>query len=294
MINPKFLCISAAVGFVLSFLIGVVSGIGFIHILLRAFIFAAVFAAVAAGATYLYQKFLSEANPDSDAGLGASSEKLAPKVGGIVDVTVDDSQLPEDEQGPQFYVGNNRASFGSEDLSEKTTAAASPELKSEKQTVSPARAKVETEPAEKKSSANTDHKNDEPEDEGIENLQEDAEPVSSKDASFVPLDFAANAPKIASSDGSGGHSVASKPDESKQSDTPNEMSEDALDDLPDIEDIGPGTTKPENDDIISDSDFASNGSASSKSVNFPDGKNAKEQDSALMAKAISTLLAKDK
>ena len=59
MINPKYIGIAAGVGFVLSFLIGIFSGISFGLLLLRALICAAIFAAVGTGGSILYQKFLS-------------------------------------------------------------------------------------------------------------------------------------------------------------------------------------------------------------------------------------------
>src|SRR5574344_863315 len=107
MINPKFVCISAAVGFVQS--------------LLRAVIFAAVFALIAVAVTYLYSKFLSDVQTDSAPSAAPDAEEpKAQKTGGIVDITLDEGSLPDDDQGPQFYVGNNRAALGSEDLTDKS------------------------------------------------------------------------------------------------------------------------------------------------------------------------------
>lgn len=108
MINPKHICIAAGVGFVLSFLIGIFSGIGILLVLIRALICAAIFAAVGTGGSILYQMFLSDGQTESVS--DTPVEKVS-RAGGVVDITIGDENLLEDEQGPRFNVGRTRSAL---------------------------------------------------------------------------------------------------------------------------------------------------------------------------------------
>ena len=65
MFNPKVLIITAAVGFVLSFLAGLFSGISFGYILLRALISAIILVLVAIGISYSAEKSLLDLSATS-------------------------------------------------------------------------------------------------------------------------------------------------------------------------------------------------------------------------------------
>ena len=106
MINPKNIAISACVGFFLSFFIGLVSDVRFSHVLLRAFFFALVFAALCVGISFIYQRFLSNDNGSFSVEADSPAAKTA---GGVVNIVVDDSALVDDGITPKFTVMNNHA-----------------------------------------------------------------------------------------------------------------------------------------------------------------------------------------
>ena len=93
MINPKNIAVSACVGFFLSFFIGLVSDVRFSHVILRAFIFALVFAALCVGISFIYQKFLSNEGASFSVEQDPSAAKTA---GSVVNIVVDDSALVDD------------------------------------------------------------------------------------------------------------------------------------------------------------------------------------------------------
>lgn len=99
MFNPKVLIITAAVGFVLSFLAGLFSGISFGYILLRALISAIILVLVAIGISYISKTFL-----DVSVTLPVSGETTV--TGTTVDITVADEALPEESGAPEFYVAD--------------------------------------------------------------------------------------------------------------------------------------------------------------------------------------------
>ncbi|WP_010260063.1 hypothetical protein [Treponema primitia] len=73
MFNPKVSGIAAGIGFILSFLLGIITGAGFPLLLVRAFVFAAIFFALASagyGAITMYLPELLD-NPGEEGGLGS-------------------------------------------------------------------------------------------------------------------------------------------------------------------------------------------------------------------------------
>lgn len=110
MINPRIITVSAGIGFCLSFLIGLIFKVNFLSLLFRAVIFALVFAVVVAIACIVFDKFLSnESNYDSELAKDSSSNAT----GSVVNITVDDDNLPDDDYAPKFSVGNNRQALSS-------------------------------------------------------------------------------------------------------------------------------------------------------------------------------------
>lgn len=99
MFGPKIPVVAAAVGFVLSFLIGLFSGAAFPVFLLRAVIMALFFAAVAAGVHLLIQRFLPELLDSTGETAGDQGEKTT---GSVVDLTVG-----EQEEDPVLSFGSN-------------------------------------------------------------------------------------------------------------------------------------------------------------------------------------------
>jgi hypothetical protein len=86
--NIKISGIAAAVAFVLSLLLGLVSGGSFVMVLIRALIFGAVFFALLAGAQLLIGQFLPELFNIETAPTVAPAR---PAPGSVVDISVDDA-----------------------------------------------------------------------------------------------------------------------------------------------------------------------------------------------------------
>lgn len=109
MFNLKNVAASAGVGFVLSFLISIISTHRFFVASFRGFIFAVVFALLAFAAGFLNKRFLSiETLSDSKDEAG---KKTVSKPGSVVNITIDDENLTEDEAAPSFDVSGNKNFF---------------------------------------------------------------------------------------------------------------------------------------------------------------------------------------
>ena len=109
MFNLKNVAASAGVGFVLSFLISIISTHRFFVASFRGIIFAVVFAHVAFAAGFLNKRFLSvETLSDSKDEAG---KKPISKAGSVVNITIDDENLTEDEAAPNFDVSANKNFF---------------------------------------------------------------------------------------------------------------------------------------------------------------------------------------
>ncbi len=99
MFNPKLIAIAAVCGFVLSFITGLFAGVNFGILLLRGILSAAVSGGVTAGVFVLYKKFIEQSS-DSFSSAGES----VPPPGSVVDITLGDDALQDDDAGPGFYV----------------------------------------------------------------------------------------------------------------------------------------------------------------------------------------------
>lgn len=109
MFNLKNVAASAGVGFVLSFLISIISTHRFFVASFRGIIFAVVFALLAFAAGFLNKRFLSvETLSDSKDEAG---KKPISKAGSVVNITIDDENLTEDEAAPNFDVSANKNFF---------------------------------------------------------------------------------------------------------------------------------------------------------------------------------------
>lgn len=100
MTKPNFIIIPVCVGFFLSFIVGLISSVTFGVILLRAFIFAVLFGILGFGIGIVFQRFLLDAS-DLEGGSEASANI---RQGSVVDLSIGDEPLEEDENGPDFYV----------------------------------------------------------------------------------------------------------------------------------------------------------------------------------------------
>lgn len=101
--NVKYISISAAVGFILSFLVGIISKNTILGVFIKALIFAVLFALITLLISFLYSKFLNESSAIQD-------KELAPKqakTGSNVDIVIQDENLEDTENSPKFVVKEN-------------------------------------------------------------------------------------------------------------------------------------------------------------------------------------------
>lgn len=260
MINPKNICIFSCIGFFLSFFIGILSDVRFSQVLLRAFLFALLFAILGAGVSVVYSKFLS----DGSGTVSVDSDSLAQKsVGGVVNIVVDDENLADDGLSPKFTVVGHHA-----DLSDKSKPAKTSPVMNVASGVSEEPSPEEPSPLADDSAASFQPM-------GLgsvaksENTNTQKTPEVPAETESAAETASASASPVAASGPSG-----------------------SLDELPDIGNMGfadssegvASDTDPE-DEVISDTDFATGGA---KMHEQPISG-----DTSVMAKAIQTLLAKD-
>lgn len=253
MINPKNICFCSCIGFFLSFFIGLVSGVNFSHVLIRALIFALLFGAMGIGITFIYQKFLS--NDNGGFSMDGDSAPSKP-VGGVVNIVVDDTNLVDEGMSPKFTIAGNHA-----DLKEKRSEA--PVYNTKPTEGEPGSVPAATE------------------------YQNETSSPSEQDSSFKPVSLGGvegnNTDQTA---GSG----ASAQKDSSVSAIP--AGEEQLDELPDIGNMGieesAGDTASELNspaEVVTDTEFATGGSKMKEQ--------SVSGDTTVMAKAIQTLLAQD-
>ena len=96
--RPKYIISFASVGFVLSFIIGLFSSVPFGIVLLRALISALVMACVFFAGSVVFDKFLDANGPVTEA------TPIKTKTNGNADVSVDDSLIFDEENGPEFRI----------------------------------------------------------------------------------------------------------------------------------------------------------------------------------------------
>ncbi|MCR5606449.1 MAG: hypothetical protein K6F69_06515 [Treponema sp.] len=260
--NPKRLIYAAGVGFILSFIVGLFASIEFVHIIIRAIICAALFAGVAFACQSIFYKYLDE---PSDSGEVISS---APKVGGIVDLTLDGEKLSEDTNAPRFNVGSNLKDLSTIDVKDSNNNSGAAVANDKQETSSTSDSASSFKPmgvvnvaasSSTSAASNADNANDNNVKQN-QNTVSDSMPISSN----------------------------------SQSSNNQNVSLDTIDELPDIGDL----------DSEGDSASFSSGTTTSTSsmsvpadkkseVSFPDGSNPSVKDAALIAQAISTVLAKD-
>ena len=255
MISPKYISISAGLGFIVSFLIGVCSGIGFGHVVLRALICALFFGVMTVGILFLNQKFLSDGQMDAD--LDVPAEKMS-RVGGVIDITVDDDRLPEEEQGPRFNVASTRPAL-------RQTETAAEESADARQPVSEAAPVSDGDRA-------------------------GAPPQAEMSAGFTPMGLTQVASAVAEPKQA---KVAQQPVAPSHAAAPTAGAD--LGELPDISTFGGGdTADAAGEDVVDDSEFAeADVPQKARSSVFPDGVPASEQSASLMAQAIRTVLARE-
>jgi hypothetical protein len=141
MVNPKYVVVCSCVGLVLSFIICLISHISAGTMFLRALIFAVVFGILCAVIQIVFNKFLATGEGALSDGSGGS--RPAGSVGTVINISVGDDKLPDEEAAPKFVVKNTApvlVSEGPEVASYSRPDSASGAASSE----SPAQASAET------------------------------------------------------------------------------------------------------------------------------------------------------
>lgn len=244
-------------GFLVSFFFGFFSRAGFGTILIKALIFAVIFGVLGFAVNFVFKNFL-----DSEDVSSVSVETKTSNSGKSehkVDIVVQDEELPSDGTTQAFHVGTNHSMLNQNDL--------------------------ETEVENKKSVQESGN-------ETVSSANKEAAsgfvPISAKE---TLSDFSGTEAKSLNevSNADSKKSISEpKPAPETSSSSLDEMDE--LDNLPDLGDITTSQVLPtQEEQMVEDSDFSKNGASNNDIDSF-----AKGEDSALMAKAISTLLAKDK
>ncbi|WP_318676957.1 hypothetical protein [Treponema sp.] len=262
-VNFKMCSFTAAIAFVLSFFIALISGAGFGISLLRAIILAVCFGALSVGISFVYDKFLNEKSYDASS--TESTSDSAPTIGNKVDITIDDEELQEDDETPKFVLTGQNQMLSSDDLKSKPmqvdnineeSGHGSGYSKTQTASSSAVSSSVSSKPSSSDSPAPA------------------FKPVSLGQSSELETD---ELPAIENTLGDG--SFLRQDSE--------QYSEDLLDVLPDM---GAGTKAAEQ--TVTDSEFAVGGKTTSRlnEAMFPDGTMAESKDAVLMAEALRTVL----
>lgn len=280
--NVKYILGFSVFGFLLSFVSGMVSrSVPFGLILLHAVIFAVVFAFLAVGLHFVFEKILDIDYQPEPAGSsfvsGGGSEKHS------VDFYVEDEELPSDDNDVHFFVGNNHQLLNEADINGTAEELVPSALAPEEPAVSAGNEKTVSDSADGASS-NT--------------AADDIAMQNKNSAGFVPVSLGETPRSISGTEAKSIDEIKSSEQNTNSPDSapaPDSKSvqdgEDVLDVLPDLEQLSEGGS--------SGISLSESGTADNDDGFIPSGtgKSADEiaegQDAAVMAKAISTLLAKD-
>lgn len=282
--NVKFSLAFAAFGFCLSFVVGLFSGAHAARVFLMALLFGAVFAALGFAVGFLLGGVLNVESGDSDA---PAAQDAAPK-GSVVNVVVQDEELPSDDGAPRFVVGSNRSMLSPSDYGERSEGggdvAGSSAGSAPREAPAPAVAPSAGEGRENPETAARES--------GGASARAAESPGGGGKAKggdgFVPISLVENAQNVSGAEAvnDGGKSELS------------DLNDETLDDLPEFQELETGDdvdaavydgpSDETSDEYTSDSDF-SRGGEPRKSKGG--GTN---QDVETIAKAIQTVLIKDK
>ena len=284
--NGKAIGVAAGLGLTLSFLTGIISKNAFLTVFRNALLFAFIFAVLAAGISFLFEKFLSEGTGQS---FTLDLQPKSQKSRGNVDIVISDDNLEEEDDGPKFFVENNR-----QGLSQKNYDAEIQNLNSDVSAKTENNSSVNDISEQKNIDLQTDSSLTEPKEldspSQLSELQEETKqfvPASVENvaggqgeqavASVISQDVPVNA-------GDGSNKVNNFADGSNI---------ESIDSLPDIGEFSEDKKNDSVGDIINDSDFATKGSSASSSTVLPNGTEASSANADVMAQAIRTLLKKD-
>lgn len=260
MIRLKYIFLSAGPAFVLSFLISIFSTGKFGTSLIRAVVFALVFACIAVVALILSDRFLQVEGeaPAVDAAVPRRS------AGSQVDLIIDDESLTDEGDGPKFSVSSNMKPVDqgkihtTQTVQPSASETAGAEVRQPSAVAPGVSAPVQDAPSGVPSG---------PEPSDAASLSAEAVPVEAVPAGNVTPD-ARKTERVA------------------------QMKE--IDELPEIDSFGSSASSGPAENLVRDSDFAREGVAEdSGSFSVVDGELAKDHDTETMAKAIRTLLKRE-
>lgn len=118
MFSPKTALIGAIAGFAVSCIAGIIGSVSFGIVLLRA-VLSALFSALLIGAVhFVYVRFLADAQGDD-----TNFAVKATPAGSTVDITLDDADLPDTDNAPDFFVEKDDAVFHEETAQGMSSAA---------------------------------------------------------------------------------------------------------------------------------------------------------------------------
>lgn len=133
----KFGSVFAACGFLLSLLFGLFSHTSILSVLIKALIFGLVFGGLGFGISFVFDTFLRD---DSSGEFSAEtsvvdnnpgvSQMTVPSKGQMVDITIQDEELPDSESDNHFVVGDNHQMLHDSDF-KKTEKSANETANSE-------------------------------------------------------------------------------------------------------------------------------------------------------------------
>lgn len=303
--NIKLIAGFSVFGFCLSFFFGLFSKSGFGRIILFAFIFALVFAVLAFALQFVFDKILDLNGNEDFSSQGAASESSS-LAGQNIDITVEDEEFPAEEGEPQFFVGTNHQMLEESDMKNGSKlSAAEADAKSavskagkplfsssgngdlEKQGADSASALAKEKILSANVSASSSYTaaSNNP-------AEKTEEPSAKKTEGFVPINLGETPKNISGTEARLIQEVNPASYDSTREDSSLEnrnSMDDELDTLPDLEEITSSAPKITISSADEDSSSDDGVSVSSKDVSeVTEGK-----DVTLMAKAISTLLAKD-
>lgn len=101
--NAKFNIACASFGFLLSLVVGIITRASFGVLLLRAFIFALVFAAVSFGLQVVFKTLFSA----EESGDTLAQQDDGGRSGSVVNITLPEEDLPMENNAQRFFVGEN-------------------------------------------------------------------------------------------------------------------------------------------------------------------------------------------
>lgn len=260
MLKPKNIAVPAVIGFFLSFLISLIATHKFGSSCLRGLIFGACFGVLSVGIQFLYGRFLSD---ESDLSLSTGSEgRKSDKPGSIIDITINDENLTDEGENPQFFVASNRHKLGEEDMADsagKKNVSSGQKMPEKQKTDS-----VKTEAPVQNEIPSEKNEGFKPVQLGQTVSQPQASPVNEKPSSSVQAAPAVQSVRIAE--------------------------DEEIDSLPDFSSLEDDGKSYSDNDVIKDSDFAAgrNSTADAARGNSPMNSNA-----ATLAQAIQTLLKRD-